>query len=64
MENEESNVVKQSGIIYGAKQRKERGNGTFIYGISFPIVCIKPFQTSKIVEKVAYMEFLIIGLMH
>ena len=22
------------------------------------------FQTSKIVEKVAYMEFLIIGLMH
>ena len=52
------------GDYIQAKQRKERENGTFIYGISFPIARIKPFQTSEIVEKVAYMEFLIIGLMH
>lgn len=64
MENEESNVVKRYYIRCKTKKRKERENGTFIYGISFPIARIKPFHTSEIVEKVAYMEFLIIGLMH
>ena len=33
-------ILVSEGLLY-----VERGNGTFIYGISFPIACIKPFQT-------------------